>query len=320
MRLRKMCLALCFGIFAQHAVAQTYPHKPVRVIVPVPPGGIVDVVVRVLGQKMSEVMGQSVVVDNRPGASTNIGTEIVARAPGDGYTLLSNSLPLVVNASLFPKLPFDVEKDLAPVSLVVTAPYVIVSHPSVPAKSIRELIALAKAKPGLVKYASAGNGTNLHVAAELFKNMAGVDIVHVPYRGGGPALTAVLGGESDLSFLALVAVLPQINAGRLRALAITSSARSPVVPNLPTVTETGVAGYEFTSWVGILAPATTPAIIVAALNGYIVRAMRAPGVAERFASEGAEVVANSPAQFGAQIKTELVRWAKVVKENQLKAD
>jgi tripartite-type tricarboxylate transporter receptor subunit TctC len=211
----------------------------------------------------------------------------------------------VVNPSLFPKLPFDIEKDLAPVSLVASAPYVIAAHPSVPAKSVRELIAFAKAKPGMLKYASAGNGTNLHVAAELFKNLSGVDIVHVPYRGGGPALTAVLGGESDLSFLAL---------------AITSSARSPVKPDLPTVAEAGVPGYEFTSWVGILAPAATPARIVAAINDYIVKAMRAPGVTERFASEGADVIANSPAQFGAQIKAELVRWAKVVKENQLKAD
>jgi tripartite-type tricarboxylate transporter receptor subunit TctC len=288
--------------------------------VPVPPGGIVDVVVRVLGQKMTEVMGQSVVVDNRPGASTNIGTEIVARAPGDGYTLLSNSLPLVVNPSLFPKLPFDIEKDLTPVSLVASAPYVIAAHPSVPANSVKELIALAKTKPGMLKYASAGNGTNLHVAAELFKNLSGIDIAHVPYRGGGPALTAVLGGESDLSFLALVAVLPQLNAGRLRALAITSSERSPVKPDLPTVAEAGVPGYVFTSWVGILAPATTPGKIIAAINDYIVKAMRAPGVIERFAGEGADVIANSPAQFGAQIKSELVRWAKEVKENQLKAD
>ena len=226
----------------------------------------------------------------------------------------------MVNPSLFPKLPFDIEKDLAPVSLVASAPYVIAAHPSVPAKSVRELIAFAKAKPGMLKYASAGNGTNLHVAAELFKNLSGVDIVHVPYRGGGPALTAVLGGESDLGFLALVAVLPQMNAGRLRALAITSSARSPVKPDLPTVAEAGVPGYEFTSWVGILAPATTPARIVAAINDYIVKAMRAPGVTERFAGEGADVIANAPAQFGAQIKAELVRWAKVVKENQLKAD
>lgn len=318
---RVLIAAVCvLASAAAGAQIRDFPNRPVRVIVPVPPGGIVDVVVRILGQKMTEVMGQPVVIDNRPGASTNVGTELVARAPGDGYTLLSTSLPLVVNPSLFPRLPFDVEKDLAPVSLVIAAPFVLAAHPSVPARSVKELIALARAKPGMLNYASAGNGTNLHVAAELFKNLTGTRIVHVPYRGGGPALTAVLAGESDLSFLSLVAVLPQVNAGRVRALAITSSRRAPVVANLPTVAEAGVPGYEFTSWVGILAPATTPPRTVAALNDYIVRAMRAPDVSERFANEGAEVIANTPAQFGAQIKTELVRWAKVVRENQLKAD
>ena len=294
--------------------------RTVRLVVPVPPGGIVDFVGRVLGQKLSEVTGQNVVVDNRPGASTIVGTELVARSLGDGYTLLANTLPLVVNPSLFPKLQFDVEKDLAPVSLVVTAPYLMVVHPSVPVRSIKELIALAKARPGVVKYSSGGNGTNLHVAAELFKNLTHTDIVHVPYRGGGPALTGVVAGEADLSVLALVAVLPQVNAGRLRALAITSRQRSPVVAQLPTVAEAGVPGFEFTSWVGVLVPATTPPRLIATLNDYIVKAMRSPGVTERFSGEGAEVVAGTPAQFGAQIKTEIARWAKVVRENQLKAD
>ena len=302
------------------AQVKNFPNRPVRIIVPVPPGGIVDVVVRLLAQKMTEVMGQSVVIDNRPGASTNIGTEMVARAPGDGYTLLSNSLPLVVNHTLFAKLPFDVVKDFAPVSLVAGASYVIVVHPSVPAKSVGELIALARAKPGLLNYSSAGNGSNLHVAAELFKNMSGTNLVHVPYKGGGPALTAILGGECDLSFLGLVAVLPQINAGRVRALAITSTARSPLLPDLPTVAEAGVPGYEFSSWVGILAPASTPANIVAALNEFIVKAMRAPDLSARFNKEGADVIASSPAEFAAYIGAELSRWAKVVKESGMKAD
>ncbi|HKA40770.1 MAG TPA: tripartite tricarboxylate transporter substrate-binding protein, partial [Burkholderiales bacterium] len=204
--------------------------------------------------------------------------------------------------------------------LVATAPYLIVVHPSVPARSIKELIAVAKARPGVVKYSSGGNGTNLHVAAELFKNLTGTNMVHIPYRGGGPALTAVVAGESDLSFLSLVAVLPQVNAGRLRALAITSSARSSVVPQLPTAAEAGVPGFEFTSWVGVLAPAATPPRLVGLVNDYIVKAMRAPGVSERFAGEGADIVAGTPAQFGAQIRIEIARWAKVVRENQLKAD
>jgi tripartite-type tricarboxylate transporter receptor subunit TctC len=317
-----------FGVAAACAIAsgvtcaqvKNFPNRPVRIIVPVPPGGIVDVVVRLLGQKMTEVMGQGVVIDNRAGASTNIGTEMVARATGDGYTLLANSLPLVVNPSMFAKLPFDVEKDFAPVSLVAGAPYAIVVHPSVPARSIKELVALARAKPALLNYSSAGNGSNLHVAAELFKNMSGANIVHVPYKGGGPALTAIVGGECDLSFLSLVAVLPQINARRVNALAITSTTRSAVLPALPTVAEAGVPGYEFSSWVGILAPASTPANIVSALNEYIVKAMRAPDLADRFSREGADVIASSPAQFGTYIGAELARWAKVVRESGMKAD
>ena len=315
-----MAAACAFASATTCAQVKNFPLRPVRIVVPVPPGGLVDVVVRLLGQKMTEAMGQSVVIDNRAGASTNVGTEMVARAPGDGYTLLANSLPLVVNPSMFAKLPFDVEKDFAPVSLVAGAPYAIVVHPSVPAKSVKELITLARAKPGLLNYSSAGNGSNLHVAAELFKNMSGINIVHVPYKGGGPALTAILGGECDLSFLALVAVLPHINAGRVRALAITGSTRSAVVPAMPTVTEAGVPGYEFSSWVGILAPVSTPANIVATLNEYIVKAMRAADLNERFTKEGADVIASSPTQFGAHINAELTRWAKVVKESGMHAD
>jgi tripartite-type tricarboxylate transporter receptor subunit TctC len=307
-------------LFALPSGAQTYPSKPVRIIVPTSPGGLLDLVTRLLGQKMTELMGQSVVVENRPGASTNIGTEFVAHAPGDGYTLLSNTLPLVVNPSLFEKLPFNVEKDLVPVSLIVAAPYVLVVHPSVPAKSVKELIALAKARPGTLNYSSGGNGTNLHIAAELFKNQTGIAIVHVPYKGGGPALASVLGGETDLSFPSLGAVLPHVKAGRLRALAITSNTRTTLLPKLATVAESGFPGFAFTSWVGILAPATTPPNIVAALNGYVVKAMRAPGVADRLAGDGTDVIAGSPEQFGAHIRTELARWAKVVKESGMRSE
>ena len=316
------CIAAVCALAATAATAQVkdFPVKPVRIVVPVPPGGIVDVMVRPLAQKMTELMGQSVLIDNRPGASTNIGTELVARAAGDGYTLLANSLPLVVNPFLFGKLPFDVERDLAPVSLLASSPFAVTVHPSVPAKSVRELIALAKARPGLVKYSSAGNGTNQHIAVELFRNLTGTDMVHVPYKGGGPALTAVLAGECDMSVLSMVAVLQQINAGRVRALAVTGAKRSPVLPDLPTVAESGVPGYEFTAWVGVLAPAGTPAHVVAALNEAIVKSLRAPDVAQRFSNEGAEVVANSPAQFGAVIKAELARWSKVVKASGMRAD
>jgi tripartite-type tricarboxylate transporter receptor subunit TctC len=314
------CIIAVASMIALPVIAQTYPSKPVRIIVPTSPGGIIDIVTRLLGQKMTEITGQIVVVENRAGASTNIGTEFVARAPGDGYTLLSTTLPLVVNPSLFTNLPYNVEKDLAPVSLVVAAPYVLVVHPSVPAKSVGELVAMAKAKPGTLNYSSGGNGTNFHIAAELFRNQTGIKIVHVPYKGGGPALASVLAGETDLSFPSLGAVLPHVNSGRLRALAITSDRRSALLPKLATVAESGFPGYMFTSWVGVLAPAATPPAIIAALNGHVVKAMRSPGVAERLAADGTDVVASSPEQFGALIKTELARWAKVVSDSGMKPE
>lgn len=321
MQARAKFLLLIPLLLASAAIcAQEYPTRPVRMIVPVPPGGIVDVVMRVVGQKMTEVMGQTLVIDNRPGATTNIGTELVARASPDGYTLLSNSLPLVVNPSMYAKLPFDVEKDLAPVSLIAAAPYILVSHPALPARSLKELIALAKAKPGTIRYSSAGNGSNLHVAAELFKVMTGTDLVHVPYRGGGPALTAVLGNETQLSFLSLIAVAPHVQAGKLRALGITSLKRSSVLPDVPTIDESGVAGYEFSSWVGVLAPGKTPPATISTIYAIIEKAVRAPGIAERFAAEGAEIVASTPDRFREYIHSELGRWAKVVKETGMKPD
>ncbi len=311
--------ALLAGVCAS-AVAQSYPAKPIRMIVPTSPGGILDIVARLLGQKLTEVTGQIVVVENRAGASNNIGTEFVARAPADGYTLLSATLPFVVNPSLFEKLPFNVEKDFAPVSLVVSAPYVLIAHPSVPAKSIKELVAIAKAKPGALTYSSGGNGTNLHIAAELFAIQSGVKFVHVPYKGGGPSLASVMAGETDLSFPSLGAVLPQVNAGRVRAIAITGKQRSSLLPNLTTIAESGYPDYVFTSWVGVLAPAATPPAIVTALNGHIVKAMRTPAVVERLAADGSEVVAGSPEQFSTLIKTEIARWAKVVRASGMKPD
>jgi tripartite-type tricarboxylate transporter receptor subunit TctC len=304
----------------QLATAQPYPSKPIRIIVPTSPGGIIDIVARMVGQKLTEVTGQIVVIENRAGASNNIGTEYVARAPADGYTLLAATLPLVVNPGLFEKLPFNVERDFAPVSLVVSAPYVLVAHPSLPAKSVKELVALAKAKPGALSYSTGGSGTNLHIAAELFALQAGIKLLHIPYKGGGPALGSVIAGEAALSFPSLGAVLPQVNAGRLRAIGITSTQRSPLLPQVPTIAEAGYPDYAFNSWVGLLAPAGTPANIVAALNTQIVKAMRNPAVIERLAADGNEVVAGSPEQFAALIKTELVRWAKVVKASGMKPE
>jgi len=308
------------SIFAASAFAQTFPSKPVRIIVPTSPGGILDIVTRLLGQKLTELTGQVVVVENRPGASNNMGTEYVAHAPADGYTLVCVTLPFVVNPSVFAKIPYNAEKDFAPVSLLVASPYVLVVHPSVPAKSLKELIAVAKARPSKLNYATGGNGTNLHMAAALFRIQTGVNMVHVPYKGAGPALAAVVGGEADLSFPAISAALPQVNAGRLRALAITASQRSPLLPQTPTVAESGYPDYVFTSWVGILAPAATPPNIVAALNGYIVNAMRSASVSERLAADGTAVIASSPEEFQARIKSELTRWAQVVKASGIKPD
>ncbi len=302
------------------AEAQSYPSRPMRVVIPNPPGGTLDITARLMAPKMAEITGQPLVIDNRPGADTNIGTEIVARAPADGYTMIFQTVPFVVNPTLFKKLPFDVINDFAPVSLMVSVPFVLVLHNSVPAKSVKDLIALAKAQPGKLSYASAGNGSNLHVAAELFTNLTGTKMLHVQYKGGGPALVAVLGGEVNLSYLSIAAAAPHIKAGRLRALAATGTQRSGVLPDLPTIAESGVPGYEFTTWVGTLVPRATPAATVNTLNGLIVKAVRSPDLAARFTEQGADIIASSPAQFAAHIKSELARWAKVIKESGIKAE
>jgi tripartite-type tricarboxylate transporter receptor subunit TctC len=302
-----------------HVDAQAYPNRPMRMVIPNPPGGTLDIVARILTPKMTELSGQQVIIDNRPGADTIIGTEIVARAPGDGYTMVLQTVPLVTNPALFKKLPFDVS-DLAPVSLMVAVPFVLVVNNAVPAKSVKELIALARAQPGKLSYGSAGNGSNLHVAAELFNNLTGTKMLHVQYKGGGPALVAVLGGEVNLCYLSIAAAAPHIKAGKLRALAATSAQRSAVLPELPTIAETGVPGYEFTTWVGALVPRATPAATVNALNGLIVKAVRSPDLTARFTDQGANIIASSPAEFAAHIKTELARWAKVVKESGIKAE
>lgn len=314
-------IALITGLMLAAATqAQNYPVKPIRLVVPVPPGGIVDVVGRLLAQKMTEHGGQNVIVDNRPGGLTNVGTEFVARSPGDGYTQVLQSLPMVVNPVVLGKMPYDYEKDLAPVSLVVTSPYLVVVHPSVPAHSIKALIAAAKSQPNKITYSSAGNASNLHVAVELFNVMAGVKMLHIPYKGGGPALTALLGGEADLSVLAASAVLPYTASGRLRVLAITSPKRMSTLPQVATVAESGVPGYDFASWVGTLVSSSTPAATVNSVNALTVKAARSPDLVERFTKDATDVVANSPAEFKTFIQTEAKRWARVVKESGMRAD
>jgi tripartite-type tricarboxylate transporter receptor subunit TctC len=285
----------------------------VRVVVPSSPGGIIDLVTRLVAQQMSAQTGQPVVVENRAGATTNIGTEAVARAAPDGYTVLSTTLTLVVNPSMFPQLSFSAERDFAPVSMLVAAPYAIVVHPAVPAKDIRSFVALARAHPGKLNYASGGSGTNFHVSAELLQYHTGMRLAHVPYKGGGPALASVLGGETDMTIPSLAAALPHMRSGRVRALAITTAQRSPLVPELPTVAESGVPEYAFSSWVGMLLPAGTPASIVAALHDQAVKAVRSREVGGRLAADGTQIVAGSPAEFADYIRREIPRWAQVVK-------
>lgn len=302
------------------AEAQRYPSRPIRMIVPYPPGGSLDITMRVVAPKMTEVIGQNVIIDSRPGADGNIGTELVARAPADGYTVLIHAVPLVVNPSLRRKLPFDVRKDFVPVSLLTASPLVLVVNPSVPVKSVKDIIALAKAHPGKLTYASAGNGSNLHMAAELFKNLTGTDMVHVIYKGGGPALVAVLSGEVDLSYLNIAAIMSYAKSGRLRPIGITSEKRSPLMPDLPTIAENGVRGYEFTSWAAALVPAGTPRNVVDTLYGAFSKALHTPDARKRFAEQGAVIVASPPDEFAKFFTAELDKWARVVKETGIKAD
>ena len=304
------------------AIAQPrdFPQKPIRIVVPVPPGGSIDAAMRILSPKMTESLGQSVIIDNRSGASTNIGMELVARAPADGYTLLANTVPLVANPALFPQLTFSPEKDFAPLSLVMSGPTVIVAHPSLPVRNIAGLIALAKARPDTINYSSSGPGTITHLGPELFKYMTGTKITGIQYKGGGPAAAAIMAGECEIGFQTPIASLGLIKSGRMRALAVTGAKRLALLPEVPTVAESGVPKFEFEVWVGLVAPAATPAAIVRLLNEHIVKAARAPDAAERFTREGAEVVASTPEHFRKVMAEETTLWGKVIKEMGIKAE
>jgi tripartite-type tricarboxylate transporter receptor subunit TctC len=315
---RSLVLSLLSFALALPAAAQT--GRPVRIVVPYPPGGSVDVVARVLAQAMTAAAGANVIVDNRPGASGNIGTELVARAAGDGTTILAQTLPFAVNPSLFRTVPYDPVKDFQPISVLASSPSILVVHPSVPAKSLKELTDLARAQPSKLNYSSAGNGTNLHIPAELMKSLARIDIVHVPYQGGGPAMTAVLSGEVQISFPNIVPAVPQIHANAIRPIAVTGTQRSSSLPDVPTMTEAGLPGYDFTTWWVIMAPGSTPAAMVASLNQQVTQAMRSVPVVERMNKEGAEVVASKPEETGAFIRSEVTKWADVIKAAGIKID
>ena len=314
-------LTVTAGAFAaMHVLAQTYPVRPVRMIVPYAAGGGADIVGRLLAQRLGEGWGQTVVVDNRPGASGNIGTEIVARAPADGYTLLLVGPNHTVNSSLYSKIPFDPIKDFAPVSLVTSAPYLLLVNPAIGVNSVKDLIALAKARPGKVLYASAGNGTAGHLGMELIKTMAGIDMVHIPYKGSPPALTDLLAGQVSAAFDNVLSAAPHVKAGKLRAIAVSTLRRSSALPEVPTVAESGLPGFEVAVWQGILAPAGTPKPLVDTLYSAIVRALGRPDMKERMAANGTEIIGSTPAEFATFIKSDLVKWAKVVKDSGARVD
>jgi tripartite-type tricarboxylate transporter receptor subunit TctC len=306
------------AIASASVLAQSYPDKPIRLVVPYTPGGATDIVARVVGQKLGESLGQQVVIDNRPGGGTLIGTDIVAKATPDGYTLLMCAATLGTNPSLYEKLPYDTLKDFAPVSLVAIVPNILVVHPSLPVKSVQQLIEYAKANPGKLSFASTGNGGSSHLAGELFKSMAGVDMVHVPYKGSAPAHTDVLGGRVPVMFDS--AMLPHIKAGKVRALAVTTLKRSPAAPELPTLAESGLPGYEAVAWFGVLAPAGVPKQIVNKLSSEIVRIVHMPDVQQRFDSLAAEPIGNTPDEFATYIKEDIEKWAKVIKAANIRLD
>ncbi len=303
------------------AIGQSYPTKPIRFIVPFPAGGAGDLVIRALAQKMSENWGQAVVLDNRSGASGALGLQIAARAAPDGHTLaLGTASTHSINPALHRDLPYDPIKDFTPIASLIVIPNVLVAHPSVPARSLQELIQLARAKPGQLSYASNGTGTSSHMAGELLKRAAGIQLLHVPYKGAGIAVNDVLGGHVQLLFGAVATSLPHVQAGKLRALAVTGAQRSSVAPNVPTVAESGFPGFEVVQWFGAFAPAGTPRHIVVKLNAELNRAMRLPDVQEGFARQGFETRPATPEQFAAYVKSELEKWSRVIKEAGIRAE
>jgi tripartite-type tricarboxylate transporter receptor subunit TctC len=315
--------ALSTLLFVPTLLAQTasYPNKPIRIVVPFPPGGATDILARAAGQRLQEAFGQPVVIDNRPGAGGNIGAELVAKAPPDGYTFLMGTVGThAINASLYAKMPYDHVKDFVPVVLVAGVPNVLVVHPSVPANSVQELIAYAKANPGKLNFASSGSGTSIHLSGELFKVLTGVQMQHVPYKGSAPAVADLIGGQVQLMFDNLPSALPQIKGGKLKALAVTSATRAPALPDVPTVAEAGVPGFEASSWFGLLAPAGTPPDIVAKINGEVAKWLATPEAREKLAAQGANAAGGTPADFAKHIATETTKWAKVVKESGAKAE
>ena len=309
----------CLLFVAATAQAQTWPVKAVRLVVPFAAGGSTDIVGRTVAQKLSEMWGQQAFVDNRPGGSTVIGTDVVAKSPPDGYTLLVTPAPFTIVPSLIAKLPYDPAKDFEPITLINTTPLVIVVNPSVPAKSIKELIALAKSRPGALNYGSSGSGGSNHLAGELFNAMTGVKMIHIPYKGNAPALTDLIGGHVDVVFNGLTSAMPFIKSGKLRALAVTSLARTGSLPDMPTLDELGLKGFQAVAWNGLTAPARTPKDIIAKINSDALKVVRSAELVERLKAEGSDPVGNSPAEYSAFLRNEIAKWAKVIKSAGVKS-
>ncbi len=312
MKTRTRLLFLLLAAAAAPAAAQSYPAKPVRLVVPFPAGGSTDIVARTLAQKLGEAWGQSVIVDNRAGGSTTIGTDVVAKSPPDGYTLLVTPAPFTIVPGLAAKLPYNPQSDFEPITLINTTPLVVVVNPGVPAKSVKELISLAKANPGKLNFGSSGSGGSNHLAGELFNAMAGVKMVHIPYKGNAPALTDLVGGHVDLVFNGLTSALPLIKAGKLRGLAVTSLQRSAALPDTVTLDEAGLKGFQAVAWNGLTAPGRTPKEVIAKINGDVLRILKSPELLERLRSEGSDPVGNSPEQYGAFLREEMAKWRKVI--------
>ena len=317
-----LCMALMLGITAGHAQSEAgYPSKPIRMIVPSAPGSGPDIMARAIGQKLTEALGQAIVIDDKPGAGGIIGSVAAAKAPPDGYTLImSNAGAHTVNPGLYAKLPYDPVKDFAPVTLVALAPNILIVHPTLPVRNVKELIALAKAKPGELTFGSGGNGSTAHLSGEMFKSMAGINIVHIPFKGSPAAVIGVIAGQIALAIPNIPPALPHVRSGKLKALAVTTAKRAAGVPDLPTVAESGLPGYEATAWFGVLAPAATPPQIIARLNAAIVKIAHAHEMQERLTAEGADAVGNTPEQFAQIIKNDIAKWAKVVKASGARAD
>jgi len=300
--------------------AQSYPARPIRLIVPFPPGGGTDTMARVVAPKLSEFLGQQVVSENRGGAGANIGAEVAAKSAPDGYTLMLATITNAIGASLYSRLNYDLVRDFAPITRLATTPHILVVHPSVPVRTVKEFVALAKAKPGELAYSSSGSGSAAHLAGELFNSLTGVKTTHVPYKGGGPSMIALVGGEVSVAFATMPSAIGYVRSGRLRGIAVTTERRSPSTPELPTIAETGVAGYEAGSWYGLSAPAGTSKEIITRLHAETLKVVGLPDVKERLFNAGFEIVTSTPEEFAAFTRNEIQKWGKIVKAAGLKVD